>query len=307
MKLAASWGHFSEYCPTPAEAVKFCAGSGFRLLDMSFTTAAFQTGLTDGSWKAMVKEPAEAARRLGFSFVQAHSPVGIDWTDEDAFEKHLEATKRSIEACGMLGIPHTVVEACFQKGAGKEAFFERNRLFYRALFPEMERYGVSVLIENTAPQHTQGRYYFITGADMREFIRFVGHPMLHAVWDTGHGNMTMRATGQSQRENILALGDELYGLHVHGNNGLQDDHLAPFIGWLDMDDIMPALLEIRYKGTFTFEADFTVRLSKAFPGRQDLSEKDELFRRVRDISVKSVSLLYDIGRCILEEYGCFEM
>ena len=306
MKLATTTENLMDYHPTPAEAVRLYASSGFRLLDLSFCMDSLLSGLADGRWKDMIKDAAETAGELGLSFVQAHSPPGNALADDSGYEHYLEITKRSIEACGMLGIPNIVVHAGCGKDVGKEEFFERNRLFYRDLFPEMEATGVNVLIENMPAQHAQEYYYAVTGKDMMEFIRFVDHPMFHAVWDTGHGHMTACMTGQSQREHIIALGDELYGLHVHGNNGWSDGHLPPFVGGLDIDDIMPALLEIGYNGAFTFEASYATHLRSAFPKRQDLSEKDEIFRRARDISVKSLSLVYEIGRCLLEEYGCFE-
>jgi len=304
MRLATTLENFTDYDPSPARAARLCAACGFRFLDLSFYMPMLRASLADGSWAGLIQEAAQTAEQLGLSFIQAHSPPGNALADDGSYEQYLVETRRSIEACGMLGIPNLVVHAGCKKGVWKEEFYERNRRFYRALVPAMEYHGVRVLIENTPAQDTRDFYYFVTGADMREFIGYMGHPMVHAVWDTGHGHMTTRATGQTQRENLVALGDELRGLHVHGNNGLGDDHLAPFVGGLDLDDLMPALLDIGYAGYFTFEASYTIRLRGAFPKRQGLS--DGLLTRAEGIGVKSVALLYDIGKCILEEYDCFE-
>lgn len=52
-------------------------------------------------------------------------------------------------------------------------------------------------------------YYFFTGTEMRGFMDYIASPYPHAVWDTGHGNLT----DASQYNNITALGSEL---HVAG-------------------------------------------------------------------------------------------
>ena len=52
---------------------------------------------------------------------------------------------------------------------------------------------------------------------------------------------------------ITALGDRITAFHVHDNNGVTDQHLAPYMGILDWDDFVDALRAIRYDGTMCFE------------------------------------------------------
>ena len=48
-----------------------------------------------------------------------------------------------------------------------------------------------------------GRYFINSGRDMREFIDYVGHPLFHGCWDTGHANCE-----GAQYEEILALASD---------------------------------------------------------------------------------------------------
>lgn len=113
---------------------------------------------------------------------------------------------------------------------GKEEFFEYNRRMYSLLFTAMEKFGVNILIENSAEANTGGQYYFMTGREMRDFLDWVNHPRLLVVWDTGHANLHLN----NQYDDIMALGEKLVGLHIHDNGGNCDEHTMPFMGTLNM-------------------------------------------------------------------------
>lgn len=102
-----------------------------------------------------------------------------------------------------------------------------------------------------------GNYYFYTGADMREFIDYAGHPLLGVCWDTGHANIE----GSQYRE-ILALGDTLKAVHINDNRGERDEHILPFAGTASMDEVMQALADVHFDGYFTMECD-----SMLLPGK----------------------------------------
>ena len=60
--------------------------------------------------------------------------------------------------------------------------------------------------------------------------------MLHACWDTGHANCE-----GSQYDDIITLGKELFAIHYNDNHGAKDEHLIPFLGTLNHDEIINAL------------------------------------------------------------------
>ena len=149
------------------------------------------------------------------------------------------------------------------------------------------------------------RYFFMTGQEMRDFADYVDHPLLHCDWDIGHANMR----GTDQREDILAMGDHLRGLHIQDNFGACDEHIAPFMGTTDMDAVMQGLLEVGYKGYFTFETDNMLLCYGRWPHkRRQLPSVTE--RRLAvpplDLRRKAAAFLYEIGRAILSAYDCFE-
>lgn len=313
MKLATTTGDFARYTASHTERVRHVYDAGFTYIDLSMyddfgTPSPFFTP----DWREYTKRLGDFAACLGMTFVQAHSPGGNPLCGE-ARQTLLDATIRSIEVCGLLGIPHTVVHAGVMSGIGKDEYFERNLDFYRQLFPVMEKTGVRVLTENSAHINMGGNYYFYTGADMREFIDYAGHPLLGVCWDTGHANIE----GSQYRE-ILALGDTLGAVHINDNRGERDEHILPFAGTVSMDEVMQALADVHFDGYFTMECDSMLRPAKYWLGNRrrmtdvrpgqtpDATLDNRLAEPPLELAKKAEEMLYLCGKYILESYHCFE-
>ena len=310
MKLASTTGEFHGYARTPADAVRFYEGTGFRHLDYNFYNVIHPESPSLGDrWLDEVEEAGREAERLGFDFIQAHSPNYNPFDPKADHEAGMLATIRSIEACGRLGIPNIVVHPGMTTELtypdGRDGYFSRNRDFYRSLFPAMEKWNVNVLIENSAEANMGTRYFFMTGQEMRDFADYVDHPLLHCNWDIGHANMR----GTDQREDILAMGGHLRGLHIQDNFGACDEHIAPFMGTTDMDAVMQGLLEVGYQGYFTFETENMLLSYGRWPHKRrqapSVTER-RLAVPPLDLRRKAAALLYEIGRSILFAYDCYE-
>ncbi len=310
MKLATTTADFLPWVQTTAEAVRLYEGTGFRHLDYNFYTP-IRPGipLLDDRWLDKVEAAGREAERLGFDFVQAHSPSYNPFDPKTDHEAGMLATRRTIEACGRLGIRNIVVHPGMATDLdypqGRDEFFRRNRDFYRSLFPTMEKWNVNVLIENSAERNMGGRYFFMTGEEMRDFADYVGHPLLHCNWDTGHANMR----GNDQKADIVAMGGHLLALHIQDNFGTYDEHIAPFMGTLDLDAILQGLLAIGYKGYFTFEAQNMLLDKGRWPhGRHQTPSVIERRLAIPSVEIKrqAVALLFAIGKSILSAYDCFE-
>ena len=158
MKLATTTGGFLPWVKTTAEAVRLYEGTGFRHLDYSFYKVIHPGSPFLGDrWLDEVEDAGREAARLGMDFVQAHSP-NYNPLDPDAdHAAGMLATLRSIEACGRLGILNIVVHpgvaADLDYPGDREEFFRRNLVFFRSLFPAMEKWNVNVLVENSAEKN----------------------------------------------------------------------------------------------------------------------------------------------------------
>lgn len=297
MKLATTTGDFDRWAYTYEEAVEMVGEAGFRYVDlcMGKVLCEREDGLT---YAAKLREHTE---RLGMRFVQAHSPTGNPLYPPDR-EKLLRRTKRSIELCKVLGIPQTVIHVGWKKDIGEEEFFESNLAFIKELFSVMEETGVNVLVENSTRKNLGDYYYFFTGRQMADFLHYANHPLLHAVWDTGHGN-----TEGGQYEQLTALGKELYGLHIHDNSERGDEHTLPYFGSLNLDDVMNGIIDAGYNGYFTFEVLNGLLGSENRHCPRHAFERDKRLLEPTLAMRKDVErLLYTIGKHCLSSYGVFE-
>ena len=310
MKLATTTADFKKYAETDAERVRMFAGTGFKHLDYNFYDKHKKgSDFLTKSWINEVVAAGRAAEQLNFDFIQAHSPGYNSEKPEEDHEAGMLATVRSIEACGYLGINnivvHTGVASNMKYPVDKQAYFEASKRFLDKLVPYMEKYNVNVLIENGSSKWMGDMYFFMAPDEMLDFVKYFNHPLLHICWDTGHANSMNR----DPYLDILALGSELRALHVQDNFGTTDEHIAPFMGTLPLDSLMQGLIASNYKGYFTFESCNILSAAGEWPSPRKvfpLPEAARLASPTPALKQKAIALLYEIGKTILEQYGCFE-
>ena len=308
MKLATTTGDFGTYYDNDFDKLRAVARAGFKYVDLNL-----YDGDTPGwayyadDWEEKVEKLGVLAEDLGLKFVQSHAPgscVNAFAKDNDIL---IRGTLRSIEICARLGIPYTVAhtgtspDMIYGEPGHKEKYFEASRRFLENFYPLMEKTGVSVLIENSCNINMGGKWFFMEGCEMREFIEICGSPLVHAVWDVGHANQEGH-----QYKDIMDLGDELRALHIHDNRK-GDDHMMPFTGSTNYDDIMSALIDSGYKGYFTFESENTLYNHKRWKRREAQMQHGKRFLRPPiELQDQVEKLLYSIGKYILTTYGVFE-
>ena len=304
MKLVTTTADLAPFCKSKSTATPLYGmkATGFRHIDLSMYETVYENSpwiKNTDEWKKEIEECAAIAQKDGLDFCQAHSPDGVHFTPGEKRDALITATLHSIEACAMLGIPHTVIHAQGVKGGTHEDFIRENVEFFKMFADASEKYGVDILVENSADAWNP-EYYLNTGKALKEFVEIAGIPRLHVCWDTGHGNVQ----GCNQYDDITVLGSELHALHIQDNFGDFDSHLMPMSGTTNFDKVIQALLEIDYKGNFTFEGSNTIRRSGSWPNyRRDVSESDKLKTVPLEIQQKQISVMYDVGRWMLEQYG----
>ena len=298
MKLATTTGDFSGYTRSQTESLGYIREAGFRYADYSFgMDYSYRGGVYAENYEVYFDEINRAASEMGIRLVQAHSPMGTPLTDPDG--QFLADTLRCVDACGVWGIPNLVVHSGYTLGLTPEETFTANKAFFLPLLERAERYGVNILVENFNRMCVPGMYRIDNAADLRRMIDCVDHPLFHAVWDAGHANLQE----MPQDEELRLLGNHVKALHIQDNRGDTDAHLLPFLGTMSMDALMNGLRDIGYNGYFTFEVGgiFT-------PAEQKRPfEKDtRLYKTPLAVKRAAERYMYELGKCILEAYGCFE-
>ena len=297
MKLATTTGDFNAYTNNPIESLKYIHEAGFKYADYSFSLDyRTQTGVWAEDYNNYFEKVARAAEDIGIKLVQSHAPMGKPLEDGGKLQHD---TLRCVDACAAWGIPNLVVHSGYRPGLNVEQTYAENKEFYMPILERAEKYGIEILVENFNKMHVDGLYWIDNAPELRGIIDYINHPLFHAVWDTGHANLQE----MPQDEALRIMGSHVHALHVQDNLGDSDTHLQPFIGTMNMDSVMNGLREIGYKGYFTFEvgAIFTP------PAKKRPYDKDtRLAKAPLALKFAAEKYLYELGKCVLEAYDCYE-
>ncbi len=300
MKLATTTGDFNEYGLSKIEELKHIKEAGFSYADYNFGQDLRRSdGFFGNEPEKHLESLKNTLAELDMKFIQSHAPMGEPIREWEGREAFIEMNKKCIEACGALGIPNIVIHTGYEKGLTIEETFCRNKKFFDELLPIAEENNVYILAENFNKMCVDGMYWIDNAKDLKDFLDYVNHPYLKACWDAGHGNMI----DVSQEESLKILGDYVYALHIQDNMGDDDSHYAPYFGSLSLDSLMTGLVDIGYKGYFTFEA-----CSLPVPAykRKKCDKSDKLINVPLHIKKMSEKLLYEIGKHILTAYNLYE-
>ena len=298
MKLATTTGDFHSYTHDQALCLRYIREAGFRYADYSFgADFSIRGGVYGEDYEAYFEKINLAAEEIGIKLVQAHSPLGAPLAEDGG--SFLADTIRCVDACGAWGIPNLVVHSGYTRGLTVEETFAANKKFYAPILERAEKYGVNILVENFNKMSIEGLYWIDNATDLLGLIDYVDHPLFRAVWDAGHGNL--QETPQDQE--LRLLGSHVKALHIQDNRGDWDAHLLPFLGTMNMDAVMNGLREIGYNGYFTFEVGgiFTrANEKRPYPADTRLAKAPLALKQAAE------RYLYELGKCVLEAYDCFE-
>ena len=297
MKLATTTGDFGRYTRHQPQAIEWIAESGFRYVDYNFhNDYSKRNGILGHDYRRYIDELKAVAEKCGVKIVQAHAPIGNPFME--AGNALADATILSVKACAELGIKDLVIHSAYAPGLSKEETIEKNKAFYMPILREAEQYDVCILTENLYKMTDSNVFWIDNARDLLELIEYVDHPLFHAVWDTGHANMQ-----DNQYSDIMAIGKHLKAVHFNDNDGVNDLHTAPFMGTMNVDEIMHALIDVGYSGALTFES----------PSILGVPQKHRPFVKDNRLSVAPIEvyrasekLLYEIGKAILTKYDLFE-
>ena len=298
MKLATTTGDFGGYTNSQIEALRYIREAGFLYADYNFgMDYKHRNGVYSERYEEYFAQVNTATAEIGIELIQAHAPMGTPLNDPDG--SFLADTLRCVDACGAWGIPNLVVHSGYAHGLTVEQTFAANKAFFMPLLERAEQYGLNILVENFNKMSVPGLYWIDNATDLLGLIEYVDHPLFHAVWDAGHANLQE----MPQDEELRLLGSHVRALHIQDNRGDHDAHLLPFLGTMSMDAVMHGLLDIGYDGYFTFEVGGIFSTAEQ---KRPFEKDTRLAKAPLRLRLAADRYMYELGKCILLEYGCFE-
>lgn len=296
MKIATTTSDFFSYTNNSIEAIRLLSECGFKNIDYGFDMDIYKAnGFFSEEYEEHLENCLKISEDNGLKYVQAHAPIGKPLSSEEDSKKLIDDTKHSIEICRYLGIKNIVVHSGYREGLSKKETLIENKKFYEPILDFAEKYEINILTENFNKMCVNDLYWIDNAQDLRELIEVVNHPLFHACWDTGHGNMI----DYQQHESLKILEKHVYALHVQDNLGDKDQHFAPYFGTLNIDSLMFGLKEIGYDGYFTLEA-CNLPVFDCIDGacRKKFYKSKSLYNPSLELKIQFEKLLYSIAEHI---------
>lgn len=117
---------------------------------------------------------------------------------------------------------------------------------------------------------------------MLQLIEKIGSKYIGICLDTSHANVSK----VNIKEFIKTAKGKIYATHISDNLGENDDHLFPFSGKINWEEVMDALDEINFDGILNFEV----------PGESRCPLE------IRDIKIKYA---FEIGNYLIKKKNKF--
>ncbi len=203
----------------------------------------------------------EAAKKYGLENYQAHAPfpsLVYDPDDPAYNDLLLEILRKTVVGAGSIGCHHLIIHPFFygyENAMSPEEEWETNIERYSRLIPAAKEHGVMICLENMFSGY-KGKLYRACCNEAETAARYIdtlndlaGEKCFGFCLDTGHALLV----GNDIYQFMVTMGDRIEAFHVHDNDGVHDQHLAPYTGILDWNGFMEGLKAIRFDKTLSFE------------------------------------------------------
>jgi sugar phosphate isomerase/epimerase len=108
----------------------------------------------------------------------------------------------------------------------------------------------------------------------------------------------------------MALGDEMYAIHYNDNQGANDLDVAPFVGRMNHDEVINALIDVGFQGYFTLECGASLVKYDQWTGPRRRFEHPKRELRLSHPQLfmqrHMEKMVYETARWMLETYDIFE-
>jgi sugar phosphate isomerase/epimerase len=170
---------------------------------------------------------------------------------------------------------------------------EINEKFYKALIPTLKEYGVFCAIENLFGADKNWNLLpsvCSTAEELAEYIDICDDRFVCCL-DIGHVNVVAQHKGFEQvnyKHMCEVLGDKIQVLHVHDNNGIKDQHLIPFAGNVDWNEVVKGLKSIGYSGNLSLETFYFMQQIKSECFATGMSMMYMAGKRIYDMFMRQI-------------------
>lgn len=200
----------------------------------------------------------EAADKYGITFNQLHTPFPTYAENQAGSDMVMASIKACIRVAGQIGCKYIIVHPAFlsyDRQLDPKTEWDVNIARYSELIPYAKENNCVICLENMFTGY-KGKLYAACCAEMSMANRYIdtlneiaGEKLFGFCLDVGHALLV----GKEIYSTIMEIAPNLVALHTHDNNGLTDQHLAPYMGVLDWNRFWKGLKDAGYRNALSFE------------------------------------------------------
>ncbi len=214
---------------TPIESIHAVYDAGFKYVFIEWYNK---------DWEISQQEQLDECRKLGLNVIFAHLGYqGINnlWLNNEDGEKLVERYINDLRICKDNGINLVCMHLTSKSVAPKDGDIGIVRL--RKIVSYAESIGMRIGFENTK----------IPGF-LEYVLENIQSDSIGICLDSGHYHAHYH-----DELDFSLFKDKIFCVHLHDNNGVEDEHLIPFDGNIDWKQLLKHLKSCNYNGLITME------------------------------------------------------
>ncbi|MGN1344712.1 MAG: sugar phosphate isomerase/epimerase family protein [Traorella sp.] len=212
---------------TPKQTIQAVKQAGFKNVFVEWY---------DQDWEMSQEEQVRYCKELGLKVIFAHLGYnGINdlWVEGEKGDELVKRYIQDIKNCKAMGIDLVCMHLTSKYEAPQFGLIGLNRI--QKIIDAANEIGVRVSFENTKiPEYIE---YVMENIQTCGFCLDSGH--LHAHF---HDQL-----------DFSKFDHRIYAVHLHDNDGKDDQHLIPFEGNINWQELIKHLKECHYQGPITLE------------------------------------------------------
>ncbi len=228
--------------------------AGYKVLDMNFHDCAmFKTPMWGNEWLSFVNEVKDEAEKNGLVFGQGHSHF-YNYCQKDIENKEFldEQIRRDIVGAGILNIKWLVFHAATDWDSVTEFKSSKEKAisYFKGIVELAEKNNVGIALENLWEENiAPKRRYCSFAEELVDLVDTIDSPRVGICWDFEHSAIMK----QDVRKAIKYVGKRLKATHISDYYDKVYDHVLPYNGVENVDEMLWSLAENDYQGDFSFE------------------------------------------------------
>ena len=218
-------------------------------------------------WQFSQQQQVDLCKQLNLSIQFAHlSYNGINdlWFDGEKGDKLIDNYMKDLDECKKNNIDMVVMHITCKYETPQPSQIGIQRL--QKLVDYAEKLNIKVAFENT---RLFGYLEFV--------FQHIKNKNAGVCFDTGHYHCYY-----NDKFNWHLFKDRIFAVHIHDNDGTDDQHLLAFDGTLNWQDIMQKLKQANYNGPITLESNYRNTYTNS-SAQQYFSEAYNRAKKLRDL------------------------